>query len=378
MRFTACPQHTVGVEWELQLLNAETMDLVDGIRSLLDLYSSTPYVKPEVVQSCVEINSGICQDSSDVRRRFERILPGLRQRCANLSMLLGGAGTHPFSRRLALITPSPRNTEMAKAGGYLAHHQITFALHVHVGMPDGDAAMRVLNRLVPYLPLLVAVSANSPCWRGYDTGFASYRQRILAATRNFGAPEPIASWPEYEAFFSLGRRIGAFAGTKDLHWDIRPHPDFGTLEIRVMDAPSSLDWAVALTGFARTLAVWLLNDGSRDRLPVLPAWLARENAYRASRDGLQAELVVSPDGRLQRARDRLEELLIKLAPAAEALGETGSVRLLSQLQARPGDAQLLSQFKRFEPRDVMRWLATNLGGESPWSNRTDAETGKAG
>ena len=144
LRFEPCPSPTVGVEWELQLLDAETLDLRDGIMPLMELYPDGDNVKPEFVQSCVELTTPISETSDDAIREIRHTLGRVLRRCEQLGMTACGAGTHPFCRRLALITPTPRYMRIEESRGILAHTQITFSTHVHIGMPSGDDAMRAM------------------------------------------------------------------------------------------------------------------------------------------------------------------------------------------------------------------------------------------
>ena len=158
-----------------------TLDLIDGIMPLMEFFPNSEFVKPEYIQSCVELTSCIAENSEQAIAHIEGSLTKLLQRCGELEMDACASGTHSFCRRLALITPLPRYQRIEKDTGYIAHTQITFSTHVHVGMKSGDDAMRVISLLAPALPAFIALSANSPFWRGHETGHAAYRHRILAA-----------------------------------------------------------------------------------------------------------------------------------------------------------------------------------------------------
>jgi glutamate---cysteine ligase / carboxylate-amine ligase len=183
VNFKVSELRTIGMELEFQLLDAHTLDLADGILPLMDLYPGSSYIKPEVIQNTVEVASRVCCTNPELEAHLRGVVSGLQENCRNLGMTLCGAGTHPFGRRLALITPKPRYLRFEQREGLPAHTQITFSAHVHLGMTSGEEAIRMMQELRSYLPLLIALSANSPFWRGYDTGHASYRHRILAAAR---------------------------------------------------------------------------------------------------------------------------------------------------------------------------------------------------
>jgi carboxylate-amine ligase len=206
MRFEPSPEHTVGVEWELQLLDPESLDLIDGIIPLMEFFPDANYVKPEFIQSCVEITSSVSENSTAAVEHLQRMLQSILLRCKELEMSVCAAGTHPFCRRLALITPLLRYRTMEETGGYLAHTQITFSTHVHVGMESGDQAIRTMTRLIPALSAFIAISANSPFWRGHETGHVAYRHRILAAAPNYGLPPRFDNWRSFEKFMRAAHR----------------------------------------------------------------------------------------------------------------------------------------------------------------------------
>ncbi len=310
---------TVGVEWELQLLDAESFDLADRVLPVLELFPDNPWIKPEFIQSCVEVNSRVCDQAAELEAHIRQVVTELVQRCERLGLVLAGAGTHPFCQRLALITPLPRYLRQKAIYGYLARNQITFATHVHLGMPDAETTIALMNDMRTYLPVLIGISANSPFWRGYDTGFACYRQRILASGRSYGIPPAFADWREFRRFFEVARRAGVFQSVRDIHWDVRPRPVLGTLEVRVMDAQSSLRDIIALAAFVRLLAMWLLATPAQERpsqLPrPLPWWLEKENYFQANRMGIHASYI-DANARVYPLRDIAEVLFVELLQQA--------------------------------------------------------------
>lgn len=368
MKFSCSPGRTVGVEWELQLLDSETLDLSNGIVPLMEFFPEATYVKPEFIQSCVELNSCVAPNSDAAVAHLGRSLKGLLQRCEELEMSVCGAGTHPFCRRLALITPLPRYRHMEKISGYLAQTQITFSTHVHIGMESGDQAVRVMSLLVPALSALIALAANSPFWRGHRTGHASYRQRILAAAPNYGLPSTFGDWREFDDFLTAATRACMIRTFKDIHWDIRPHPDFGTLEIRVMDSASNLRTVHGLVAFARSLALRLAEATESeiaDVLPIgLPYWIHKQNCYRASLLGLHAEYIVDGEGRHRPLRAVTEELLDFCSPLAARIDESrGLLVARSLLSAISGyEAQIDTYREANSARSVVAMLQRRLDG----------------
>jgi len=366
MEFVASLSATVGMELELQLLDAETLDLMNGIVPLLQLFPDRADVKPEMIQSCVEITSSVCENTMQVEQRMRGTLADLLQRCDSLGMKLCGAGTHPFGRRLALFTPSPRYLRMKTAYGILGRNQLTFATHVHVGVPSGEVAIFAMRHLAPALPLILAAAANSPCWRGYETGFASYRQCILAAAQSYGLPPYFDDWQSFAHFLETAIRAEVYSSVKDIHWDLRPRPEFGTLELRIMDAASSLSATAALGALARALVVYLTEHAFEDLSdwPVapLPQWIESVNRYRAAVDGLSARYIVSEEGHSRAVRDVLADLVEIVQPTAERIGESaGLARLERSLEGGVGYEIQRRVFRETQDcRDVTRYLVDAL------------------
>lgn len=311
---------SVGVEMELQLVEpAASRLLVDGILPLMEACDDHRHIKAEFIQNTVEVVSEPAADLDALERGMRPLLRNLLATCGTLGMAICGAGTHPFDRRPAIFTPGPRYAGMEKAAGWLGHNQVTFATHIHLGVPDREEMLTLMGEVKPYLPLLIAISANSPFWHGTDTRFAAFRQRVLAATRSYGPPPDFAAWNEFERFLEAMIRMRMVKTIRDLHWDLRPRPDFGTLEIRVMDAQSTLSDVLALAALLRALARFLRGTRGVDEearpLQPLPWWYLKDNCYCASRYGMDA-LISSPRGELVALRQVARTLLERLEPLA--------------------------------------------------------------
>lgn len=316
---------TVGMEMEFQLIDRNTQDLVDGIMPLMEFYPGSVNIKPEMIQNTVEVASKPCQDIAELEDHLRPLVAELLDRCGELDMQLSGAGTHPFCKRLASITPQPRYQAMERVAGLLSHSQITFATHVHLGMPSGDEAVRLMHELKVYLPLLIALSANSPFWYDNDTGFAAYRHRILASSRNYDFPPDFTNWSEFEHFFGTMQHARVIESINDIHWYIRPRPHLGTLEVRIMDAQATISEAIALAAFIRALAVYLQNtrDGDEGDRPLQPLswWLLKDNSYIASRYGIDAQFIINEKGDLARLQDVAFRTLEAISTYADPVSE---------------------------------------------------------
>jgi len=331
MEFHAGDAATVGLELELQLLDAESLDLVDGILPLIELYPNNPYIKPESIQNTVELITPVCHGVAEMHKHLLPLACEVRERCKRFGMTLCGAGTHPFSQKLALITPTPRYQAMERHSGFLMHSQITFATHVHLGMRNGDDTMTLMHRLRPYLPLLIALSASSPFWRNYDTGCVSYRHRILAASRSYGVPPSFDDWDAFCRFFEASHRARLFDSINDIHWDIRPRPHLGTLEVRVMDAQSTVAGAMALAAFLRALVRTLRASPQAPGLPQpMPWWIEKENHYQASLHGLDAVFICTAEGNTRTLAAVWRDVLAAVEPMAIEQGEGQYLAALSR------------------------------------------------
>jgi len=289
--FRASDMNAIGLEIEMQLLDSNSLDLSEGIMRLMDFYPGDGCIKPEFIQNTVEICTPVCHTIEDLDRELRGRVLDLQKHCHQLGMTLCAAGSHPFNRSLASITPMPRYLEQAAREGFTSHTQITFATHVHLGMRSGEEAIHLMHAIKRYLPLLIAVSANSPFWRGYDTNYAAYRHHVLAATRSYGIPPSFSSWKEFARFLCVTRKAGIFRSVNDIHWDIRPRPQLGSLEIRVMDAQPCVSDAVALAAFIQAIVAWLRENshhGRDNRSEPIAEWVARDNHYQAAHYGLQA------------------------------------------------------------------------------------------
>lgn len=325
MKFNSSPHHTLGMEIELQLLNPNTLDLVDGILPLIESYPQQPFTKPEYNQATVEINSQVCSHIEELETNMFATLSFLQARCEELGMALCGAGTHPFCQRLVPITPLARYQASYARAGYLSNW-FTFAQHVHVGMSSGDEAVAIAKMLKPYLPILLALSANSPFWQGYDTGYASFRQRLLAPRQTYGIPPTFNNWQDFVNFFDSAKRAGIVETVRDLHWDLRFQPNFGTLEVRIMDAQSTLHEALMLAAFVHSLIVYLqrYRAGQETGFLLRPHhwWLGKENHFQASRRGLAANYIENSRGNFRPMKQVIADILNSLGTTATRLGET--------------------------------------------------------
>ena len=332
MMFVPHPDPTLGCEWELQLLRDDSLELADGILAFSEELGDHALIKPEFLQCCIEINTPPVETAADLEPALNSVLAQIDAHARPLGVRLAGAGTHPFDRKPAIVTPSRRYLRLAdERSGAAAIHPVTFATHIHVACRDGDSAIRAMRRLAPCLPALLAIGANSPFWHGVDTGYACFRQRLLASNPTYGLPPYFDSWAGFKQMVRSGIRARTIESFRDLHWDIRPHGDLGTLELRVLDAQIDAHRIVQIASLVRALIVVAANPKLPDTaFPArLPHWMELDNHFRACKSGLSARTITSEAGDTAPMMQTVEQLFDLARRQCETLGDS---TLLAELE----------------------------------------------
>lgn len=334
---------TLGIELELQLVDARSLALRSGIEPLLGGLPAAlrASVKPEFLQCYVEINSDVCRTVADMRSDLESKVRGVEAAAARQGIWLLWAGTHPFSRwQEQQITPNDRYFRLAELLQETVVRPVTFGLHVHVGVKSGDHAARVIDRLTPHLPLLLALSANSPFWQGRLTGYRSHRVELLECFPTGGLPPRLEGWEEYLALVRQMVAGGFIDSARDLWWDARPNADHGTLEVRLCDMPPDLPSVLGLAALIQCLVHELSEQVDRGE-PCLEfhPLLVRQNRWRACRYGLDAVLVDPFTLQSQPVRRLGQSLIERLSGAARALGCRSEFEHVRQMLAAPDGAE---------------------------------------
>jgi glutamate---cysteine ligase / carboxylate-amine ligase len=319
---------TLGVEWEVQLIDSESRMLrQEAVKLLGDMpvigdTGEHPHIRYELMQSTLELVTGICSTVSEAKEDLAKTISDLQRAASEHGILLACAGTHPVSDwRDATMAPIQRYAELVEQMQWLARRIQTFGVHVHVGIRDGRKAMPIVNALAAYLPHFLAITASSPFWCGYDTGLASSRSVTFGALPTAGPPNRLTSWEQFEDYMDTLLRAGTIRSIKEVWWDIRPHPDFGTVEIRMCDGVPTLREVGMVAALSQCLVQ--LFDLQLDRgytLPSPSAWVVRDNKWRATRYGLDATVITDESGATAPLRDELYELLRELEPVASRLG----------------------------------------------------------
>jgi carboxylate-amine ligase len=314
---------TVGIELELQLVRPHDLDLARGATDLLRALEPRRLpgaVKPEITESMIEVNSAVHTRVPALLEDLERIRGELVAQAGRLNLRVSGGGSHPFhnwaDRR---IFPNERFKFIVERYGYLAKQFTVFGQHIHVGCASGDDAIYLTHMLMRHVPHFIALSASSPFYQGEDTHFQSSRLTAVSAFPLAGHIPFVPDWAAFVAYFERMRRFGIVRSMKDFYWDIRPKPEYGTVEIRVCDTPLTVRRAALLAVYAQCLAAYYLRE--RPRLPDPGIYLVHaHNRFEASRFGYAGEMVDPYGGPpKQMGRDILDTIAI-VAPEAQPLG----------------------------------------------------------
>lgn len=339
MVFHSSPATSLGVETELQILDRESGDLAPGAVRILRACedAAVPGVSAELMQSMLEVKTGVCSTVAEVETQLVDRLRRVRNIASSMGYEIALAGTHPFHRTTgSVVFPEERYERIFDRLAWMIHQRVVFGLHVHVGMPSGDMAIGVINMLVQYIPHLLAISANSPFWQGVDTGFASCRAALYRTFPHAGVPRYFPNWKGFRTFYRVMRDCKAISSTKDIYWDIRPRPEMSTIEIRVCDQPRSIEITCALVALIRCLVVHTLR--LLEELPLLRRgdmrrhWIAVENKWLAARYGLGAMYIRTPGGKRRPLDHDLNELINRLLPVAHESNDERFLRCLQPVE----------------------------------------------
>ena len=367
--FAASRALTLGVELELQIVNTQDYDLAPQASDLLRLMRRRAIpgdVKPEITRSMIELSTGVCDRFGQVVAQLREIRGALLDCASQLEVALCGGGTHPFQQwNQQRIFGTPRFHQLSELYGYLSKQFTIFGQHVHVGCAGPDEALRLLHGLGRFIPHLIALAAASPYVQGHDTGFHSARLNSVFAFPLSGRAPFVLSWADFEAYFGKMTRTGVVASMKDFYWDIRPKPEFGTVELRVLDTPLTVEKAAALAGYVQCLARWLTLErpfelAEDDYLPYT------FNRFQACRFGLDATYVDPGTAEHRTLRDDILASFDRLESHAIELQAEDAITLLRDEIAGVGnDATWLRLLHAREPMsEMVRQQTRRFSGEA--------------
>ncbi|MCT2021269.1 glutamate--cysteine ligase [Kocuria marina] len=332
--FHSSERSTLGVEWEVALVERESGELAPRGQEVLEALVAQhpqfgeegdhPHVTGEFLQNTVEMVTGVCDTVSEAVGQLAQTQDLIREITDPRSLEIFGAGTHPFSQWTDQpVVDKERYFKVLDRAQYWGRQMVIFGVHVHVGIDHRDKALPVLEGLLNYYPHLLALSANSPYWCGQDTGYASHRALIFQQLSTAGLPFHFDTWSEYESYVNDLIETGVIEEISENRWDIRPVPRFGTVEMRVCDGPSTLREVGAIAALTQCLVESFsrsLDDSGT--IPVMPPWHHQENKWRAARYGLEAVVIRDARNRERLVTEDLADLLTDLEPLADELGCT--------------------------------------------------------
>ena len=341
------PSLTLGIEEEYQTIDPETRDLRSHVESEILSKSKTllkEAVKAEMHQSVVEIGTGICANIKDASRQLKEMRSQICLLARQNGLHLAAAGTHPFADwRKQDIYPDERYHTIVQDLKMVARANLIFGLHVHVGVEDRELAIHLMNAARYFLPHILALSTNSPFWLGMDTGLKSYRCKVFDKFPRTNIPDYFPSWGEYESFVSLLVKTNCIDNAKKIWWDIRPHPNFPTLEFRICDVPMRADETIAIAALiqatvAKLAKLHLANQGFR----LYRRILVMENKWRALRYGLDGKLIDFGKQTEVPVRDLIYEYLAFVDDVVDELGSREEINYIHRIleQGTGADRQL--------------------------------------
>jgi glutamate---cysteine ligase / carboxylate-amine ligase len=330
------PSLSIGIEEEYQTIDPETRDLRSHIGSEIlpkAKLALREAVKPEMHQSVIEVGTRVCKDIKDARENILALRREMITLAGEHGMLLAAGSTHPFSDwKLQEIYPDERYARVVEDMQLIARANLVFGLHVHIGIEDRNTAIHIMNSMRYFLPHILALSTNSPFWMGMNTGFKSYRCKVFERFPRTGIPDTFANWSEYETFVNLLVRTNCIDNGKKIWWDIRPHPFFNTLEVRVCDIPMRLDETVAIAALIQaTVAMLYKLHASNKSYRIYGRALISENKFRASRYGLDGKLIDFGKEEEVPLRELMQEYLELIDPVLDELGSREEINYIHQM-----------------------------------------------
>jgi carboxylate-amine ligase len=371
LEFTTSRVLTFGVELELMVLNTRDYNLTRGAPDLLARLAKAALpseVKPEITESMIEVNSRVHDRYAQLRDELVLTRDGIVAAAEKLNLAVAGGGSHPFhqwsERR---IFPTERFLKVSALYGYLAKQFTVFGQHIHIGVESGDDAIYLTHEMARYIPHFIALSASSPFYQGEETSFETSRLHAVSAFPLAGHLPEVTTWEEFNRYFDAMAAHGIVASMKDFYWDIRPKPEYGTMEIRIGDTPLTVTAAAQLAAYAQTLAADLLRN--RRHGPLAPRYLVYGyNRFQACRFGFEAMLADPESHTHVRLREDLLATLARIQAIGEELGTGEALRAIGdRADLETNDSRWLRE--RFQETrnlsDVVRLQAERWRDDPP-------------
>ena len=361
--FNPSDSPTVGVEVEAQIVDNTTGNLVNIAENIVNGFNNEARVKHELYLSTVEITSSPALDTNNTYEELSSIFKEVLDLAIKENAGLIATGTHPFAlyEDQVITNVNPRYEEFAQKYGWAVRRLLTFGMHVHVGMDSKEKAVAVHDEIRKYLPLVLALSACSPFWRGKDTELYCSRLSVFQGLPNTGLPEPYLEWSEYEQ--SLETLVAADVikegiGFRQVWKDVRIHPAYGTVEVRIADSMPSLIDTVAVATFVQALAIKIGNDWEEGNLhEPTPNWLIERNRWAAIKEGLNAKFIIDLEGRTKPIKEVIKHLTKEISPIAESLG---SLNRLNKLENIFKSDNMVENMRNFHKKESLDQLVKQL------------------
>ena len=363
IKFNPSKEPTVGVEVESQIVDKSTGDLVNIAENIVNGYGNEERVKHELYLSTVEVTSSPALDTNNTYSELSSIFKDILELANKNNAGLIATGTHPFAlyEDQVITNVNPRYEEFANKYGWAVRRLLTFGMHVHVGMDSKEKAVAVHDEIRKYLPLVLALSACSPFWRGKDTELYCSRLSVFQGLPNTGLPEPYYEWREYEQSLQTlveADIIKAGVGYRQIWKDVRIHPAYGTIEVRIADSMPSLIDTVAVATFVQSLAIYIGNKWEDGNLPPpTPNWLIERNRWAAIKEGLNAKFIIDLEGRTKPIKEVIKDLTKEIKPIAESLG---SLNRLNELENIFKSDNMVENMRNFHKKESLDGLVKEL------------------
>lgn len=361
------PAFTLGIEEEYMVLDPKTHDLRSHIN--LELLSKGrlllhEHIKPEMHGSMLEIGTGICKDAREARFEVTKIRSIVAHLARQNGLNIGAASTHPFAKwQDQEIYPDERYRVMVEDMQMLARSLLIFGMHIHIGIANRETQIQLMNEMRYFMPHILAISANSPFWMGMNTGLKSYRSKVFERFPRTALPDSFSSWREYESYVDLLIRTGSIDNAKKIWWDIRPHPFFPTLEVRICDLPMRIEETIAIAALCQALAAKLFSLYEKNlSFRHYRRSLLMENKWRAVRYGLDGKLIDFGRQREMPARDLIRELLNFVDDQVDELGSRREIEYIYQILEMGSGAD--RQIKVFNETGSIEAVAEYIQRES--------------
>ena len=373
--FARSERSTVGIEWELALVDADSGDLRQAAQAIFDAVRlpegpELPHVTSELLRNTVEVSSGKCRTVGEAAADLQGVIDEVAAVARPLRIELMGAGTHPFASWAAQrVTDKQRYATLIDRTQWWGRQMLIYGVHVHVGIEDRDKVLPISRAMLTVFPHIQSLSASSPFWGGSDTGYASNRALIFQQLPTAGLPPQFERWEQLEQYVGDMVHTGVVDQFDEVRWDVRPAPRFGTLEMRIADGASNILEVAAISALTHCFVEHfssMIDAG--EPLPTMPAWFVQENKWRSARYGMDAIVITNAAGDEELVTDSVARWLLELAPVAARLGcsaELEQVRLILRRGASYQRQRAVARPHAGELEPVVRSLVAELAAGRP-------------